>query len=353
MRNLHQAYYKNYFKGLDFRYLINDNINEPTTEIKRRNKDLTSPHLLKIIEKQPTVNQAIPLKVAYPGLVTGIGINHEAKITGEFKLGVHFDWTWGMPVVYGSSVKGVIRSAFKDGYVDASLIDRANAKKGINESDKVPAWVGDDANEQAIIDGIFEGKDSNGKNLSIYNRDIFFDAVITEADPKDKILCSDSITPHDENPLKNPIPITFLKIAPGCELEFRFKLHDSDFGDGKIFTAAQKKALFEEILKTVGVGAKTNVGYGQLDSVSQTQNQTSSAQSIKQEEVETTGKLIRISGLGYKVRISDAKYSQKPYDLIFKSDADKNKITKKTELVNVVLTLKNNKVVKVIFKSSI
>jgi CRISPR/Cas system CMR subunit Cmr6 (Cas7 group RAMP superfamily) len=37
--------------------------------------------------------------------------------------------------------------------------------------------------------------------------------------------------------------------------------------DGNDFTAEHKKALFEEILKTVGVGAKTNVGYGQFQQI--------------------------------------------------------------------------------------
>ena len=116
------------------------------------------------------------------------------------------------------------------------------------------------------FNSIFEGKE-NGKSKSIYERDIFFDAVIVEADSKGRILASDSITPHGgenhDNPLMNPTPLTFMKIASGCTMEFRFKLVDTII-DGKKFTAAQKKTLFEEILKTVGVGAKTNVGYGQL-----------------------------------------------------------------------------------------
>jgi len=211
-------------------------------------------------------DHSFQLQISYPGLVTGIGINHEAKIEGEFKLGVHLDWTHGMPVVYGSSVKGVLRSAFKDGYVDASLIEKANKKEGIREDEKVPTWVGDEANHKAILEDIFEGNE-NGKPKSIYKRDIFFDAVIVKADKKGRILASDSITPHGgenhNNPLLNPKPITFMKIASGCTMEFRFKLVDTIIDDKK-FTAAQKKTLFEEILKTVGVGAKTNVGYGQL-----------------------------------------------------------------------------------------
>jgi len=99
---------------------------------------------------------------------------------------------------------------------------------------------------------------------SIYDRDIFFDAVIAQAEKKGngRILCSDSITPHGgdnhDNPLKNPTPITFLKIASGCKLKFRFKLAGSEE------EKELKRKLFKEILTTVGVGAKTNVGYGQL-----------------------------------------------------------------------------------------
>ena len=149
-----------------------------------------------------------------------------------------------MPVVYGSSVKGVLRAWFKEFY------------KPTTDQPSV-----DDA-----FNSIFEGKE-NGKSKSIYERDIFFDAVIVEADSKGRILASDSITPHGgenhDNPLMNPTPLTFMKIASGCTMEFRFKLVDTII-DGKKFTAAQKKTLFEEILKTVGVGAKTNVGYGQL-----------------------------------------------------------------------------------------
>ena len=161
-----------------------------------------------------------------------------------------------MPVVYGSPVKGVMRNAFKEGYVDNNMIDKANSK--LQGDAKIPEWVGDPKNKEAIIDDIFECK---GK--SIYNRDIFFDAVIASADSKGRILCSDSITPHLDGPLKNPIPITFMKIAPGCMIEFRFKLVDTIIDDKK-FTKREKINLFQQILTTVGIGAKTNVGYGQL-----------------------------------------------------------------------------------------
>ena len=255
MRNLHKAYYKDYFDKLDFGYLLN-NSDGPVVEIKRRNAELTASNLLQQIPKTPLVNNSFRLKISYPGLVTGIGINHEASIEGEFKLGVHFDWTYGMPVVYGSSVKGVLRNAFIEEQKNGRIL---KYEKYYLEKCTGREWSQEDI--KVLFASIFEGKENGPK--SIYNRDIFFDAVLVGADSNDHILASDSITPHGNNPLKNPIPITFMKIAPGCTMEFRFKLVDSDI-NGKTFTAAQKKTLFEEILKTVGVGAKTNVGYGQF-----------------------------------------------------------------------------------------
>ena len=246
--NLHKYYYKDYFSGVDFSPILQEGDNEISSEnISEKNRELCSCPLL-IIAKNDWVNKTIPLFTIYPGLVTGVGITHEASIKGEFKLGVHFDWTYGMPVIYGSSVKGVLRAYFEDLY-------KPNPK------------------QPEVIDAIQDIFDGEGK--SIYNRDIFFDAVIVEPEKKKKrILCSDSITPHGgenhDNPLVNPKPITFLKIAPGCIIEFRFHLVETVINkNGKEYklSADEKREIFKEILTTVGVGAKTNVGYGQLKEV--------------------------------------------------------------------------------------
>ena len=280
-RNLHQYYYKDYFgekpeeildpRDNQNRRRIHASLNWEDTKckenpliLKERNKRLIERGLLKVIQNPVDTKDTFQLEIIYPGLVTGIGINHEATIEGEFKLGVHFDWTYGMPIIYGSSVKGVLRSWFTEFY--EGDIDPIDLMMDIFEG----VYDRDVKSEQEKYKENWAEKVKKAENRiyksrkSIYKRDIFFDAVIVEADNKGRILVSDSITPHDKNPLKNPTPITFLKIAPGCKLEFRFKLHDSGFGDGKTLTALQKKTLFEEILKTIGIGAKTNVGYGQL-----------------------------------------------------------------------------------------
>lgn len=260
-RNLHKYYYKDYFgtspeeifepEDRQNRRRINASLSwipiksEKNKRIlQKRNLRLTAENLLYKIEKPIDTIDVFQTEILYPGLVTGIGINHEATIEGEFKLGVHFEWTYGMPVVYGSTVKGVLKSYFKEFY---------EPNEGQPRKEDV----------EKVVKDIFEGE---GK--SIYNRDIFFDAVIVEACKKGNgpILCSDSITPHGDNPLKNPVPITFLKIAPGCKLEFRFRLVDTEVADKKL-SANDKLKIFKEILTTVGIGAKTNVGYGQLKSV--------------------------------------------------------------------------------------
>jgi len=242
-KNLHKYYYKDYFGDIDFSFLRSGNStlkDRAVRAIKRKNQELCSSVLEPLPQLPGTDTFEKPLEVVYPGLVTGIGINHEATIEGEFKLGVHFDWTYGMPVIYGSSVKGVLSSYFKEFY---------ELKEGKPERD-------------AAFDDIF-----NGAHKSIYERDIFFDAVILRGDRKGRILCPDSITPHGgenhDNPLKNPVPITFMKIAAGSTLEFRFRLVDTVI-NGKTFSKEDKLALFQKILTTVGAGAKTNVGYGQL-----------------------------------------------------------------------------------------
>lgn len=244
--NIKNYYYKEYFKNLNFSFLINENNASDNTidKIKERNHRLCSCSLTSKISHVPYAKNNFRMKIDYPGLVTGVGIGHEANIKEEFKLGMHFDSTTGMPVIFGSSIKGVLRSYLMD-----CLMDKYEEEFC-----------------EKMIEDIFEGKKSDGTIKSIYDRDIFFDAVIEKGDKYGHILASDSITPHKQGTLKDPIPITFMKIAPGCELEFRFHLVDSNINGMKI-SAIQKLAWFKDILGTYGIGAKTNVGYGQLTAV--------------------------------------------------------------------------------------
>ncbi len=230
--NIGKLFYKDYYKKLKYDYVFGSG----KADLGNINARIKSSALVKI--ENPACQYVLSATVLYPGLVTGTGLVHDSKnIEGGYNLGMHFDYTWGMPVVYGSSVKGVLRQYFEEFFLE---------DKDCKQGDVRP-----------LCKAIFEGGDK-----SIYERDIFFDAVITEG-CNGRILDDDSITPHTDGPLKNPVPITMLKIAPGCKIEFRFRLHDSVI-DGKTYSVDFKKRLFKKILGTVGVGAKTNVGYGQL-----------------------------------------------------------------------------------------
>ncbi len=215
--------------------------------------------------------QRFDLFTTYPGLLSGSGYQHDTKAKGDFKIGFFFDHSTGQPILPGSSVKGVLHSLFE---MDNKMVNDTSytgeqsvaAIQFICESlikksapPEKEAWgkIKEGITEKSLktlADAIFGTQEKEGT-------DIFYDAVIhiAKSESKDKkFLAPDYITPH-ENPLKNPIPLLFLKVLPNVAFQFRFRLKDN--GD---WTAQRKELFFKEILLTIGIGAKTNVGYGQF-----------------------------------------------------------------------------------------
>ena len=281
IQNIGKLFYKDYYKDINFQYVL-DRAQEGSqdSKIATMNGKIKSSSLVRI--SNPMADHHFQERIAYPGLVTGTGITHDSKkLAGGYNLGMYFDYTFGMPNVYGSSVKGVLRDYFKQARVKTV---QSNGTETISYDDDLLAPIiqrGIDIDE--LFEDIFNGRmlqrDAEGKlvyvNKSIYKRDIFYDAVIVVAyivetkngQKIEHVVDDDSITPHKDGPLKDPVPITMLKIAPGCVLEFRFHLNDFTSHNGKTFTAKEKLNLFKQILEKVGVGAKTDVGYGQLESI--------------------------------------------------------------------------------------
>lgn len=172
-------------------------------------------------------------EIMYPGLIIGSGNPHGAQLCdNDINNGFSFDYVSGQPYIPGSSVKGVLRSCFKD-FPDA-----------VSEiiSCKFPHFTN---SIKALEKEIFEGID------------IFFDAVIYSGDKYGKILDTDNITPHP-NEIKAPTPILVLKLIPGVRLMFAFRLYNG------LLSAEEKLELFITLLSVFGVGAKTNTGYGRL-----------------------------------------------------------------------------------------
>lgn len=208
------------------------------------------------------------LKTTYPGLLCGVGYHHEInkkegpkasdreekKESGEFyQLGMYFDHTTGMPVIPGSSIKGALRSAVKNwDFLAGKFFNTLSCEEKKSAEERL---------QKEFINSVFEGK-----GQSIYERDIFFDAVPIGIEKGGILFGDDYITPH-EKPLRNPVPIRFLRVNPGVTYRFRFILKDTKVlvgGKEILFSAEQKRDFFKEIILTFGLGAKTNVGYGRF-----------------------------------------------------------------------------------------
>lgn len=188
------------------------------------------------------------LKTIYPGLLIGIGNTHAAgtnaqgieEAGAEIKLGFTLDYVSGLPIIPGSTVKGVLRSAFK------------------YHSDYVSKLLGIEKDRISDIEKIIfeEGTD----------KVIFFDAVPVMAGKNNRLFGLENITPHPDE-LKNPIPLTLLKVIPNVVFLFRFGFKQWEKNQHDNISVKTLLEVFKTILCTLGVGAKTNVGFGVMESV--------------------------------------------------------------------------------------
>lgn len=220
--NIGWLFYKDYFNGMNW-----EDIPSNTERIKNKVQHIID-QKVGTRGTKALGSHGFELVTTYPGLILGSGNAHELPdVKWQAILGFSFDYTSGLPVIAGSSIKGVLRNAFKS----------ANGEyiKGLTQVEDIMSL------EEEIFD----------------NGDIFFDAEIIKPDSENKILGDDYLTPHD-NPLKDPVPLRFIKVLPEVTFRFRFTLSDG------IISATQKIELFQQIIIDQGVGAKTNVGYGKF-----------------------------------------------------------------------------------------
>ena len=270
MVNLGLAYNKRYWDTLE-----GQRNSEKKYTFKEIEKILTSKQVisgegyLDWIDK----SDSFVLKTTYPGLLIGTGYLHEAPDKNDaIKMGFYFDYTSGMPMIPGSSVKGVLKSYFPSTCGEASGYEQDVQKINTAKTKLISEMLGNKLSTYQDIkelrDSIF-GKSSEEEGIRT-QQDIFFDAIIYcgRNENKKQILGKDYITPH-KNPTKNPIPISMIKILPNVEICFRFETKDSIIKseDGRLvkITTTDKMNLFKELLLFGGVGAKTNVGYGQFE----------------------------------------------------------------------------------------
>lgn len=210
----------------------------------------------------------VKMKVQAPGLLIGSGLAHGLPGSEEdVKTGLQFDYTSGLPVIPGSSVKGVIRSAFPTIKEDKEQSNEADAEK----LNYIKSLIADIPEFSSLV---LEDNDILELGNQMFNHgDIFADALLVgygtrmkQHGPVTQVLTEDYITPHTGGPLAQPIPIKIVKVAPGVTFAFCFKFNETKIG-AKVVSASMKKALCAAILQDLGVGAKTNVGYGVLKEV--------------------------------------------------------------------------------------
>lgn len=199
----------------------------------------------------------VNMRVQAPGLLIGSGLAHGLPGSEEdVKTGLQFDYASGLPVIPGSSVKGVIRSAFPMIAADAEKLNY------------IRSLIADIPEFSAL--GLEDNDILELGNQMFNHGDIFADALLVgygtrmkQQGPVNQVLAEDYITPHTGGPLAQPIPIKIVKVAPGVTFAFCFKFNETKIG-AKVVSASMKKALCAAILQELGVGAKTNVGYGVL-----------------------------------------------------------------------------------------
>ena len=248
MTNLHYVFHKQYYESLSYKNYQTCNERLVTQRFAVGPPDAVS----------PCANVKFALKTRYPGLLIGLGNIHEAnsKLTAgsekdgtEIKLGFSLDYVTGQPLIPGSTVKGVLRSAFK--YHPEYVMEILNSNT---------FGFGYDAKGISDLMNIIFGS-QNGIGSCI-----FFDAIPTRTGQNGRLLGLDNITPHKANDPKDnwltePIPLTMLKVIPDVVFLFRFKYKEEQGG----LTASQLCKLFSAILTDLGIGAKTNIGFGIME----------------------------------------------------------------------------------------
>ncbi len=221
--NIGWLFYKNYYAGLSAaqwrkvgKKLQENDTDKKTIKAHFESKNKTIFNQMANTDAFAKLGkQSFPLTTTYPGLVLGTGYTHETGTEGEFKLGFYFDWTTGLPIIPGSSVKGVLRSAFKTfDFIKALLVVKGKATLDKQQIDK---W-------ETEIFGSPNGSEDIRKG-----KDIFHDAIIIDAPTP--FLADDFITPHINredpkmSPFSNPTPLMFLKVLPEVTFLFQFDLN--------------------------------------------------------------------------------------------------------------------------------
>lgn len=267
IKNMNYYFNKQYFDGLS---VVSDNSGNMLISLERgtfadRNRDITS-HKFQQDDGsyRPSKIEGVntfELTTLYPGLLMGTGYAHEIKNDDAIKCGFSFDYVSGLPYLPGSSLKGMLRSCFPEEDKDKKDPEE---KKELLEKAK---------NKRLYIKSLLEKKDEFDVDAfrdSIFNGgDVFFDVFPvfspTKGTENTRIMSPEFITPHNKGKFASPIPIMLIKVKPNVTFQFCFMLKDYTDEAGTVLVSADDKLkLFKQLIIDMGIGAKTNVGFGKL-----------------------------------------------------------------------------------------
>lgn len=195
--------------------------------------------------------QEFSLYTLYPGLLVGTGNLHGVAVAGALKNGFSFDYVTGLPYIPGSSLKGMLRSYFP-------------GEAGETEVDK---------EYESLIKGLLGQDELDVQDLKEHlfdNSDVFLGAFPVPVDKGETLLEMEYITSHKEK-FKNPNPVSMIKVKPAVEFCFSFVFSDYEKNGVKV-SAKEKADLCRELILLMGIGAKTNTGFGKFSETRPKQN---------------------------------------------------------------------------------
>ena len=194
--------------------------------------------------------RSFSLKTCYPGLLIGTGNPHDISVDAAIKGGFSFDPVTGLPYIPGSSLKGMLRSYFPSGKDQESAKEHKEYIGALLEMIRAKEQGSAAIDVDALEADIFE------------NHDIFFGGYPCEYQGS-SLLSMEYITPHNKGKFANPVPISLIKVKPNVSFEFGFIFNDY-VENGVVFSAADKLELMKQLILDMGIGAKTNVGFGKF-----------------------------------------------------------------------------------------
>lgn len=236
-------YFKNIFSQRQGKEIF---VKTAEEDLKKRNKAIFNFKFA--VESSPLAEcekHGFSLYTLYPGMLIGTGNPHEIAVAGALKCGFTFDYVTGLPYITGSTLKGMLRSYFPG--------DTKNEEVSKEYDNLIRGILGkeDSFDVLAFKDNMFE------------NADVFLGAFPVVKENKKSLLDMEFITPHSDK-FKNPNPISLVKVKPAVEFRFSFIFSDYVVDGGTLVSAEEKRNLCKELLLLMGIGAKTNVGFGKL-----------------------------------------------------------------------------------------